>query len=55
MPDYVAMRPTLPGGVVTWLVTGFRTSFELASREPESASTMNLYGSSRDRTDLEVR
>jgi hypothetical protein len=35
----VTLRPTLPEGVVTWFVTCFRTSFQLACYEPESAST----------------
>ena len=27
MSGYVVLRPALPGGVVTWFVTVFRTSF----------------------------
>ena len=36
MSGCVALRPRLPGGIVTWFVTGFRTSFDwcLVSQNP---------------------
>ena len=36
MSGYVALRPALPGGVVTWFVTGFGISFRTGVSQKES-------------------